>query len=78
MLLYLSVPSYFKSYFNKIKIKKKKDVLCLPPVISVCLHSNYVESYSNLMIKKLFVHLLKIHNYVKRDMVGVGVGMGRG
>lgn len=42
--------------------------------LSVCFHSNYVEFYSNLIIKKLCIHLLKIHNYVKRGMVG---GRGR-
>ena len=38
--------------------------------VSVCFHSNYLEFYSNLIIKKLCIHLLKIHNYVKRGMVG--------
>ena len=54
--------------------------------LSVCFHSNYVEFYSNLIIKKLFIHLLKIHNYVKKihnyvkrgNGRGVGVGMERG
>lgn len=71
MLLYLSVASYFKSYFNKRIFKNlKKMPVCF---LSVCFHSNYVEFYSNLIIKKLCIHLLKICNYVKRGMV-VGQG----
>lgn len=35
-----------------------------------------LESYSSLMIKKLFVHLSKIDIYVKRDMARNEVGSG--
>lgn len=65
----LSVASYFKSDFNKRIFKnfKKMPSVCF---LSVCFHSNYVKFYSNLIIKKLCIHLLKIHNYVKRGMVG--------
>lgn len=30
------------------------------------------------MMKKPFVHLRKVHNYVKRDMAGNGCGCGEG
>lgn len=73
----LSVEHLILNLFQQNKKNKKTS----KKMSSICLLSyqaafTNLESYSSLMIKKIFVHLLKIGIYVKRDMARDKVGSG--